>query len=130
MRIAITGKAIRQHLKRVSFRNGVFPVRYGGAPVADDVVSSVLGFVFLYIFTFLVAGVGLNLMGLDIVTAFSAAIACLANVGPGLGPVVGPSGNFASLPDPAIWLLTFTMMLGRLEILTVLVLVLPRFWNR
>ncbi|MBB6308038.1 TrkH family potassium uptake protein [Xanthobacter tagetidis] len=130
MRIAITGKAIRQHLKRVSFRSGVFPVRYGGAPVADDVVASVLGFVFLFIFTFLVAAIGLNLMGLDIVTAFSAAIACLANVGPGLGPVVGPASNFGSLPDAAIWLLTLTMMLGRLEILTVLVLVLPRFWNR
>ncbi|MEP9351690.1 TrkH family potassium uptake protein [Xanthobacter sp. KR7-225] len=130
MRIAITGKAIRQHLKRVMFRNGVFPVRYGGAPVSDDVVSSVLGFVFLFILTFLAVGIGLNLMGLDIVTAFSASIACLANVGPGLGPVVGPSSNFAGLPDPAIWLLTLTMMLGRLEILTVLVLVLPRFWAR
>ncbi|MFG1416271.1 TrkH family potassium uptake protein [Xanthobacter sp. V0B-10] len=130
MRIAITAKAIRQHFKRIAFRNGVFPLRYGGAPVSDDVVASVLGFVFLYLFTFLVVGVALNLMGLDLITAFSASIACLANVGPALGPVVGPSSNYASLPEGAIWLLTLAMMLGRLEIITALVLLLPRFWVR
>ncbi len=130
MRIAITGKAIRQHLKRVSFKNGVFPLRYGGAPVPDDVVASVLGFVFLYVFTFLVVGIALCLMGLDLTTAYSASIACLANVGPGLGPIVGPSANYAGLPDPALWLLILAMMLGRLEILTVMVLLLPRFWIR
>ncbi|MFG1479680.1 TrkH family potassium uptake protein [Xanthobacter sp. V4C-4] len=130
MRIAITAKAIRQHFKRIAFRHGVFPLRYGGAPVSDDVVASVLNFVFLYLFTFLVVGILLNLIGLDLTTAFSAAIACLANVGPGLGPVVGPSTNYASLPDSAVWVLTFTMMLGRLEIVTALVLFLPRFWVR
>lgn len=130
MRVAITSKAIRQHFKRIAFRHGVFPLRYGGAPVADDVVASVLNFVFLYFLTFILAGVGLNMMGLDLTTAFSAAIACLANVGPGLGPIVGPSSNYGGLPDGAIWLLTLTMMLGRLEILTALVLLLPRFWVR
>lgn len=130
MRVAITSRAIRQHFKRIAFRHGVFPLRYGGAPVDDDVVASVLGFVFLYLLTFLVVGVLLNLMGLDLTTSFSAAIACLANVGPGLGPVVGPSSNYASLPDAAIWLLTLAMMLGRLEIITALVLLLPRFWVR
>ncbi|MEP9355666.1 TrkH family potassium uptake protein [Xanthobacter sp. KR7-65] len=130
LRLSITAKAIRQHLKRISFRAGVFPLRYGGAPVADDVVASVLSFVFLFLLTFFLVGVGLNLMGLDLRSAFSAAIACLANVGPGLGPVVGPASNFGSLSDPALWLLTAAMMLGRLEILTVLVLFLPRFWVR
>ncbi|MDQ0505326.1 TrkH family potassium uptake protein [Xanthobacter agilis] len=130
MRVAITAKAIRQHFKRIAFRHGVFPLRYGGAPVADDVVASVLGFVFLYFFTFMLVAIGLNLIGLDLVTAFSAAVSCLANVGPGLGPVVGPSSNYAGLPDSAIWLLTLAMMLGRLEILTALVLLLPRFWVR
>lgn len=130
MRIAITSKAIRQHFKRIAFRHGVFPLRYGGAPVADDVVASVLSFVFLYFATFMVAGVLLNLLGLDLTTSFSAAVSCLANVGPGLGPVVGPSSNYASLPDAALWVLVLTMMLGRLEILTVLVLLVPRFWVR
>ena len=130
LRLAITAKAIRQHLKAISFRNGVFPLRYGGAPVADDVVTSVLSFVFLYLLTFFLVSVALNLIGLDLRTAFSAAIACLANVGPGLGPVVGPASNYGSLPDSALWVLTAAMLLGRLEILTVLVLFLPRFWVR
>lgn len=130
LRLAITAKAIRQHLKAISFRSGVFPLRYGGAPVADDVVTSVLSFVFLYLLTFFLVGVLLNLIGLDLRTAFSAAIACLANAGPGLGPVVGPASNYGSLPESALWVLTGAMLLGRLEILTVLVLFLPRFWVR
>ncbi|TCT08251.1 TrkH family potassium uptake protein [Aquabacter spiritensis] len=130
LRLAIAGRAVRQHLKRISYRNGVFPVRYGGVPIADDVVASVLGFVCLYFATFLAGGVALNMIGLDLRTAFSAAIACLSNVGPALGPVVGPAGNYGGLPDAAVWILTVTMLLGRLEILTVLVLVLPRFWLR
>lgn len=130
MRLSIAGKAVRQHLKRIFYRNGVFPIRYGQAPVADDVVASVLGYLFLYFATFLVAGVLLNAMGLDLRTAFSASISCLSNSGPGLGPVVGPASNYSGLPDPAIWVLTLVMLLGRLEILTVLVLLLPSFWTR
>ncbi|MGE4371484.1 MAG: TrkH family potassium uptake protein [Xanthobacter sp.] len=130
MRVAITAKAIRQHLKRICFRRGVFPLRYGGATMDDSVVTSVLNFVFLYLFTFVVAALILNMMGLDPMTAASASIASLSNVGPALGPVVGPSSNYANLPDPAIWVLTLTMMLGRLEILTALVLLQARFWSR
>ncbi|MFG1464967.1 TrkH family potassium uptake protein [Xanthobacter sp. DSM 24535] len=130
LRIAITAKAIRQHLKRISYPNGLFPIRYGGAPVADDIVASVLGFVFLYFATFCIVAAVLNCMGLDVRTALSATIACLANVGPGLGPIVGPASNYAGLPEGALVLLTLAMLLGRLEILTVLVLLLPRFWVR
>ncbi|OYW42218.1 MAG: potassium transporter TrkH [Azorhizobium sp. 12-66-6] len=130
LRLAITAKAVRQHLKRISYPNGLFPIRYGGASVADDIVASVLGFVFLYFATFIIVAAALNCIGLDVRTALSATIACLANVGPGLGPIVGPAGNYASLPESAIVLLTAAMLLGRLEILTVLVLLLPRFWVR
>lgn len=130
LRLVIAGKALRQHVKRISFRNGLFPVRYGGASVSEDVVASVMTFLFLYFSTFLVLGTALNLMGLDLRTAFSAAISCLSNVGPGLGPVVGPAGTYAALPDPALWVLILAMVLGRLEIVTLLVLLLPRFWNR
>lgn len=130
LRLAIAAKAARQHFKRITYRNGTFPIRYGGAPVSDDVVASVLTFIFLYLTTFLVIGTILNLMGLDLLTAFSAAIACLSNVGPGLGPIVGPAANYSTLPDPAIWLLSLAMLLGRLEILTLLVIALPRFWMR
>lgn len=130
LRLAIGAKAVRQHLKRIFFRNGVFPIRYGGAPVADDVVASVLGFIFMFLAAFVVTGVSLTCMGLDLRTAFSAAIASMSNVGPGLGPVVGPAANYSTLPEGAIWMLSLAMLLGRLEILTVLVLMLPRFWLR
>ncbi len=130
MRVAITAKAIRQHLKHICFRSGIFPLRYGGTTVKDDVVASVLSFVFLYLFTIAVVAIALNLLGLDTMTAFTASVASVANVGPALGPVVGPSSNYASLPDAAVWILTLGMMLGRLEILTALVLLQPRFWMR
>lgn len=130
LRILIALKAVRQHLKRISYRNGQFPIRYGGAPVSDDVVASVLGFIFLYVASFIVVSVILSMLGLDLRTALSAAIACLANVGPGLGPLVGPASNYGGLSEPAIAVLTLAMLLGRLEIVTVLVLVVPRFWWR
>jgi trk system potassium uptake protein TrkH len=73
--------------------------------------------------------VGLGWTGLDIVTALSGAASAIANVGPGLGPVIGPAGTYADLPDTAKWLLSFGMLLGRLELLTVLVLFTPAFWR-
>ncbi len=129
-RIAIIGSALAQHLKRIVYPRGVFPVRYGGAPVDDAVVSSVLSFVFLYLASFLVIAVAINTAGYDLATALSAAITALANVGPGVGEVVGPAVNFAALPDRVVWLLSAGMLLGRLELFTVLVLLLPRFWRR
>lgn len=129
-RIAILGSALVQHLKRIIYPNGVFPVRYGGKPIGDDVVASVLGFAFLYLASFLVIGIAINILGFDLITSFSASITALANAGPGLGPVVGPAMNFTGLPDSVIWLLSFAMLLGRLELFTVLVLILPSFWRR
>ncbi|MCK0207264.1 TrkH family potassium uptake protein [Starkeya koreensis] len=129
-RIAILGSALVQHLKRVIYPNGVFPVLYGGKPIGDDVVASVLSFAFLYLASFMVIGIVINGLGFDMITAFSASITAVANVGPGLGTVIGPAQNFAALPDHVIWLLSFGMLVGRLELFTVLVLFLPSFWRR
>lgn len=129
-RIAILGSALVQHLKRVIYPNGVFPVLYGGKPIGDDVVASVLSFAFLYLASFMVIGIVINGLGFDMITAFSASITAVANVGPGLGTVIGPAQNFAALPDHVIWLLSFGMLMGRLELFTVLVLFLPSFWRR
>lgn len=129
-RIAILGSALVQHLKRIIYPSGVFPARYGGKPIGDDVVASVLSFAFLYLASFLVIGIAINILGFDLITALSASITALANAGPGLGPIVGPAMNFAGLPDSVIWLLSFAMLLGRLELFTVLVLILPSFWRR
>jgi trk system potassium uptake protein TrkH len=73
--------------------------------------------------------IGLGWMGLDFITAVSGAASAIANVGPGLGPVIGPAGTYAPLPDAAKWMLSFGMLLGRLELFTVLVLLTPAFWR-
>jgi trk system potassium uptake protein len=101
-RIAIIGATIVQHVKRIVYPHGVFPVRYGEKRVSDDVVAAVMSFLFLYLFTFIVIAVALNMLGYDFKTAFSATIACVANVGPGLGPIVGPAGNYAAFNDTAL----------------------------
>jgi trk system potassium uptake protein TrkH len=88
-----------------------------------------MGFFYLYALTVCVLAVALAALGLDFVTAFSGAASAVSNVGPGLGPVIGPASTYATLPDTAKWLLSLGMLLGRLELYTVLVLVLPRFWR-
>ncbi|MDF2097087.1 TrkH family potassium uptake protein [Aquibaculum arenosum] len=116
-------------LKRLMQPSGVFLVNYNGRPVTDQVSASVMSFFFLFIFCFAVLAAILGAIGLDFVTAVSSAATAMANVGPGLGPIVGPAGNFSPLPDSAKWLLSAGMLLGRLEIFTVLVLFMPSFWR-
>ena len=84
----------------------------------------------LYVTTFAAASIALAALGLDFETAITGAATAIANVGPGLGSVIGPAGNFATLPDAAKWLLCAVMILGRLEIIVVLLLFTPRFWDR
>lgn len=128
-RIAVLYAYGRVLLRRLTQPHGVFVPQYGDRAITEDVATSVLGFVFLYGLTFAVLAAGLSLFGLDLVTATSGAATAIANVGPGLGEIIGPAGNFSTLPDGAKWLLAFGMLLGRLEMLTVLVLLLPSFWR-
>ena len=109
--------------------HGVFIAYYNRKPLSEDVTESVLSFFFLFVFCFVILAAGLGAMGLDFVTAVSSAGTAIANVGPGLGPIVGPSGNFATLPDGAKWLMSIGMLIGRLEVFTVLVLLFPAFWR-
>lgn len=109
--------------------HGVFVNRYNGRLIGDDIGRSVIAFSFFYAFTVAVLTLGLAAMGLDLVTSLSGAAAAVSNVGPGLGDVIGPAGNFAALPDGAKWLLAFGMLLGRLEIFTVLIILTPAFWR-
>jgi len=119
--VAQAGKLLQPH--------GVFIPHFNKKPIPEAVSESVLSFFFLYVLAFGALAVGLGAMGLDFVTAISGAASSIANVGPGLGPVIGPSGTYASLPDPAKWLLSFGMLLGRLELFTVLILFTPAFWR-
>jgi trk system potassium uptake protein TrkH len=104
--------------------------RYNDREVTDDVVRSVVAFSFYFFLTVATIALGLSLLGVDFLTSLSGAATAVANVGPGLGNIIGPAGNFAPLPDPAKWLLCAGMLLGRLEIMTVLILLMPTFWRR
>ena len=119
----------RVQIRRLMQPHGVFIPYYNNRPIPDQVAQSVMGFFFVYTLSFAVLALGLGLMGLDFVTAVSGAATAISNVGPGLGPIIGPSGTFTSLPDEAKWLLSFGMLLGRLELFTVLVMFAPSFWK-
>ncbi|WP_211233990.1 TrkH family potassium uptake protein [Chitinilyticum litopenaei] len=106
----------------------VTPLRVNGMVIANPVIFAVMGFVFLYVASIVVLTLALLLTGLDFISAFSAVLACINNAGPGLG-VVGPANNYGALSDVQIWICSFTMLLGRLEIFSVLVLLTPTFWR-
>ncbi|NYS62057.1 Trk system potassium transporter TrkI [Vreelandella salicampi] len=129
-RFQVAALLLRNQLRYLIHANGVFPNRYNGHPMTDDVTRGVVAFSFFFFLTIAGLALSLSLMGLDMVTALSGAATAVANVGPGLGDIIGPSGNFASLPNAAKWLLCIGMLMGRLEILTVLVLLTPMFWRR
>lgn len=103
--------------------------RYNGRHVSDDIVRSLITFIFGYFATIVLLALMLALLSLPPQVALSAAMTAVANVGPGIGDTIGPNGNFASLPDSAKWLLAIGMLMGRLEIMTVVVVLFPRFWR-
>lgn len=129
-RILILSRATLHYIQQLFLPSRVHRLRFNDRPVDPEIVFAVLAFVFLFIGSWGGVTVLLALLGLDLVTAVSAAASALANVGPGLGDVIGPAGSFRDLGDPAKWLLTFAMLLGRLEFFTVLVLFHPAFWRR
>ncbi|MCR9127878.1 MAG: TrkH family potassium uptake protein [Alphaproteobacteria bacterium] len=129
-RYQIAASAMNAYIAQYARPHAVKPIRYRGKLVPDDTVRSVLGFFFLFFGTFAVSASLLAIIGLDTVTAVSGAATTLANVGPGLGDMIGPAGTFKELPDPAKWIMTANMLIGRLEIMTVLVMLAPGFWRR
>lgn len=119
----------RAQMRHALVPSGVFVAKYNGKPITDAIAQSVLAFVALFGFSWGATAAALALCGLDLVTALTGAATALANVGPGLGEVIGPSGSFAPLPQSAKWILSAAMLLGRLELITVLVLFSLRFWR-
>ncbi len=119
----------RSYLRRLLSPSRAQVLIYEGRAVPADVPYSVLAFIAGYLGTVAIATVILTALGLDLVTSLSATATAIGNVGPGLGPIVGPAGYFGTLPDAAKWVLSITMLLGRLELFTVLVLFEPAFWR-
>ena len=128
-RLQIAGMLTRHHLQHLISPRRVVTLTYNGRRLPDDVPFSIIAFLALYLSTVGIFTVILTSMGLDLVTASSSAATALGNVGPGLGEIVGPAGNFSTLPPAAKWVMSMAMMLGRLELFTVLVLFRPEFWR-
>ena len=129
MRLVIVAKTVRKQLFTLMHPHGVYTIRYQGKPLDNAVSLMVLGFLGMYVAVNTVITLALMASGIDFATAVSGTATALANVGPGVGDIIGPSGNFSSLPDMAKWLLSAAMVLGRLEIMTVIVLFIPDYWR-
>lgn len=128
-RFEAMGVMLRAYFLRLLYPRGVFPLYYGDRQLDDEIVGSVVAFFSVFFVCYAALTIALMAFELDFLTSASGAATALANVGPGLGNVIGPAGNFSSLPDGAKWLLSFGMLLGRLELFTVLLLFVPRFWR-
>lgn len=128
-RLIILFQTLRVSVRELVYPSGVFPVHYNGRRLAPEALQSVTTFFFAYFAILFLFTVLLAATGLDLVTAFSGTLATLSNVGPALGPEIGPAGNFGGLPQTAKWLLICLMFLGRLEIMTILVILSPIFWR-
>lgn len=120
---------VKRHIQRIFYPHGLFTLRYNGHPMREDIPMAVMSFLFLYITIFFIVAVLLSLTGLEFLTALSASATAISNVGPGVSEIIGPAGNFQSLGPVAKWIIIAAMLIGRLEIMTFLVLFTPNFWR-
>jgi len=129
-RVQILYQFISNQLKKIIYPRGIFKIKYENNIVDDKFLASIMSFIFLYIVIFFLITALLSYNGLDFVTSLSAAATSISNVGPGLGDIIGPNGNFSQLSDISKWILSLAMILGRLELFAVLVLFIPSFWRK
>lgn len=129
MRVIILAKQAGRELMRLVHPRAIVPVKLGGVTVQDEVIKGIWGFLLLYLGLACLSALILAALNVDVLTSFAAVIACISNIGPGLGQV-GPTDNYAQIPMLAKWVLTFCMLLGRLEIYTVIILFFREFWRK
>ena len=120
---------LKDQIKKLIYPNSVIITKYNNHKISDDFIKSVIIFIFTFLFIFLIIAMLLSISGLDFITSISGAASSISNVGPGLGDMIGPNGNYKTLPDLSKWILTAGMLLGRLELFAVLVLFFPSFWR-
>ena len=128
-RLQILFRGAITQIKKLTKPHAVLVMRFNGKTVNENTYNSVMGFFFMYIFLFLFSAICLSFFNIDFLTAFSAAASAISNVGPGLGEIIGPSGSYSSINSGAKWILAVTMIIGRLEIFTVLVMLSINFWK-
>lgn len=129
-RIIIIWRTMHANLNRLIMPHAVIKARYGTTEITPDIAQSALLYLSLYFSTLVLGTVALAILGLDFTSAFTGALTALSNVGPGLGELIGPAGNFSSVNDKALWVLSFLMLAGRLELITVVILFTRAFWVR
>ena len=129
MRIMLLAKHARQEMFRIVHPHAITTVKLGGKAVPQEILSSIWGFFILYLAIFVASAMIMASLGLDIISAFSSVAACIFNIGPGL-ELVGPVKNYLAVPLLGKWVLIFCMLLGRLEIYTVFVLLMPAYWRK
>tara|TARA_Y100000590_G_scaffold85605_1_gene95736 strand:- start:306 stop:1442 length:1137 start_codon:yes stop_codon:yes gene_type:complete len=120
---------VLNQIKKLIYPNGIFPMKYNNKKISDPFIYSIITFIFLYFLIFFILAALISLDGLDFVTAISGSASAISNVGPGLGDVIGPNGNYSDLPSFSKLILSLGMLLGRLELFAVLVLFFPSFWK-
>ncbi len=128
-RFQILGHFILNQIKKLVYPHGIFPMKYNNEKISNTFIYSIMTFIFIYFFIFFILAALLSLNGLDFVTAVSGSASAISNVGPGLGDIIGPDGNFSELPSFSKLSLSLGMLLGRLELFAVLVLFFPSFWK-
>ena len=120
---------LKNQIKKLIYPNSIIISKYNNQKISDSFINSVIVFIFSFLFIFLIIAMLLSISGLDFLTAISGAASAISNVGPGLGDMIGPNGNYKAIPDLSKWILSIAMLLGRLELFAVLVLLLPSFWR-
>ena len=120
---------LKNQIKKLIYPNSIIITKYNNQKISDSYINSVIVFIFSFLFIFFIISLLLSISGLDFLTAISGAASSISNVGPGLGDMIGPNGNYKSIPDSSKWILSAGMLLGRLELFAVLVLFFPSFWR-
>ena len=129
-RLQILFRGAKTQIKKLTQPHAVILMRFNEKKVTENTYNSIMVFFFMYICIFLLSSICLSFFNIDFITSFSAAASAISNVGPGIGSIIGPNGNYSSLQDGAKWILAITMLIGRLEIFTVLVLLSIGFWKK
>jgi trk system potassium uptake protein TrkH len=129
-RLQILFRGVKLQIKKLTQPHAVFLMKFNGKTVTENTYFSIISFFFIYILIFILSSICLSFFGLDFLTALSASASAISNVGPGIGEIIGPLGNYYSINDKAKWILALTMLIGRLEIFTILILFSKNFWKK
>ena len=129
-RFQILFRGVRLQIKKLTQPHAVFLMKFNNKTVTENTYTSIISFFFIYILLFILSSISLSFFELDFLTALSASASAISNVGPGIGEIIGPLGNYSNINDKAKWILAFTMLIGRLEIFTVLILFSSNFWKK